>query len=517
MKTIYFLICAAITTYGMNAQAPNIDWESALGGSGGDQGYCAEKTADGGYVLGGSTTSTNGDVTGNNGQTDVWAAKIDASGNFLWGHNYGGSNTEFVFDMAKASDGGFYIVGKSNSNDGDIPENNGSNDMMILKINSDGSVLEGITIRGGSGDDQARAITTTINGDVVVGGLYNSTDGDPIPSQGGYDFWVLRLTENLTGIWQKRFGGSGDDLLYSMKKTSDGGFILGGQTNSPDGDVTGNQGGYDYWAVKISGTGTLQWQKTFGGTNSDRGQDIVQTPDGGYIMAGHTLSNDGDVTGNHGENDIWIVKMDANGNLQWQKCFGGSQSESAYSIISTTNGYVVAGNTESNDGDVTGNHGGNDYWMVRFSQTGNLQWQKTMGGNEPAETANEVLKTDDDGYLLVGESNSSDGDVSGAHGQWDFWAVKLDPDPLSVNEFDANPISIYPNPAKGYFTVDLGQSTNTNGEVSVSNLLGKTVFKSKMNGPQMQVTTNGWVNGMYFVNIRSKNGSEFLSEKILIH
>jgi hypothetical protein len=173
--------------------------------------------------------------------------------------------------------------------------------------------------------------------------------------------------------WQKCLGGSDIDQALSVQQTSDGGYIVGGRSNSIDGDVTGNHGDYDAWIVKLDTIGNMEWQKSLGGSDNDGASSIQQTFDGGYIVAGYSVSNDGDVTGNHGEGDCWIVKLDKRGNIEWQKFLGGSSSDNANSINQTSDGdYIVAGDSFSNNGDVTGNHdvarnqGYPDLWVIKL-------------------------------------------------------------------------------------------------------------------------------------------------------
>src|SRR5690606_36383484 len=158
-------------------------------------------------------------------------------------------------------------------------------------------------------------------------------------------------------------------------------YILTGSSESNDGDVSGNHGNFDCWIVRLDNIGNIQWQKSLGGSQEDSSGQIQQTFDGGYIMVGYSRSNNGDVSGNHGHYDYWVVKLDMSGNIQWQKSLGGSGVDMAHSIQQTIDGgYIVAGLSQSNDGDVTGNHGGADYWIVKLDDNGNIDWQKSFGG-----------------------------------------------------------------------------------------------------------------------------------------
>ena len=168
----------------------------------------------------------------------------------------------------------------------------------------------------------------------------------------------------------------------------------------------------------------IQWQKALGGSYEDYPYSVKQTADGGYIVAGGAASQNGDVSGNHGLADCWIVKLNNSGNIEWQKSLGGSGAEAASSIQQTSDGgYIIAGGSNSNDGDVSGYHGGiYDYWIVKLNSSGSIEWQKSLGGSGD-EFAKSVEQTTDGGYIVAGQSNSDDGDVSGNHGDYDYWIV----------------------------------------------------------------------------------------------
>ena len=239
---------------------------------------------------------------------------------------------------------------------------------------------------------------------------------------------------NSTGgiQWRKVLGGSGDDYGYHIQQTSDGGYIFTGSSDSDDGDIPENKGEGDVWVVKLGSTGTVQWQKNLGGSGNDLGYGIQQTTDGGYIISGFSSSNDGDVTGHHGStdySDAWLIKLNNAGSMQWQKSLGGSDDEYATDVRQTTDGgYILTGFASSNDGDVTGNHGNGDLWAIKTDGTGNIQWQKSMGGTAFETALFGVRQTTDGGFIFAGYSHSNDGDVTGHHGTdeySDFWIVKL--------------------------------------------------------------------------------------------
>src|SRR5690606_22021831 len=273
---------------------------------------------------------------------------------------------------------------------------------------------------GGSDYDEAHAIQQTADGGYIVAGWSRSNNGDISNNHGEGDFWVVKLDN--TGIlqWQISLGGSDGDGAWAIQQSTDNGYIIAGSSSSNNGDVSGNHGGDDFWVVKLDNGGALQWQKSLGGAFLDVAHTIQQTTDGGYILAGQSNSVNGNVSGNHGSADFWVVKIDNTGTLQWQKSLGGSLLDIAHSIQQTTDGgYIVAGYSSSNDGNVSGNHGGADYWVVKLDNTGTLQWQKSLGGSGD-DIANAVQQTTDGGYIVTGYSNSNDGDVSGNHGDDDY-------------------------------------------------------------------------------------------------
>jgi hypothetical protein len=287
---------------------------------------------------------------------------------------------------------------------------------------------------GGSSSDNAYSIQQTTDGGYVVAGFSFSTDGEVSGNHGGTDYWIVKLDASGNLQWQKSLGGSLSDFARSIQQTTDGGYIVAGYSTSTDGDVSSNHGGTDYWVVKLDASGNLQWEKPLGGSFFDYAISILQTSDGAYVVAGSSASFDDDVSGNHGLDDFWVVKLDAGGAIQWQKTLGGSGEDVASSVQQTSDGgYIVAGYSDSNDGDVSGNHGDVDDWIVKLDASGAIQWQKSLGGSF-LDYASSVQQTTDGGYIVAGYSASGDGDVSGHHGgigpgtvnYFDYWIVKLD-------------------------------------------------------------------------------------------
>ncbi len=422
---LFFVFC--FTLFNSFGQTPAaIQWQSCLGGTNSENGQDIQQTIDGGYIAIGSTNSNDGNVTGHHGGSDVWVVKQDASGVLEWQKCLGGIGDDGGSSIQQTIDGGYVLLGSTGSNDGDVSGNHGGfRDVWVVKLDASG-VLEWQKCLGGMGDDFGSSIQQTIDGGYVLLGSTGSNDGDVSGNHGGfYDVWVVKL--DATGVldWQKCLGGTDGELGYSIQQTTLGECILVGYTYSNNGDVFGYHGNGDVWVVKLDASGILQWQKCLGGTDVERGFSIQKTIDGGSILAGYTSSYDGDVSGYHGGYDTWVVKLDATGALEWQKCLGGMGDEFGNSIKQTVDaGYILVGKTSSYDGDVSGNHGQDDAWVVKLDSYGVIQGQKCIGGLWH-ENGNSIQPTFDGGYILLGNASFNNGDVSGNHGQDDAWVVKL--------------------------------------------------------------------------------------------
>jgi hypothetical protein len=287
-------------------------------------------------------------------------------------------------------------------------------------------------VYGGSGGDAGYSIVTNAEGGYMLAATSYSNDGDVSGNRGMTDIWLVNVGRTGNILWQKSFGGSRSESVSSIVKSADGGYVIAGSTQSNDGDVTGTHGSiefilWDAWVIKVDKAGNLLWQKALGGSSIDNALSITRSADGGYVVAGYTQSNDGDGGNNHGiPADAWIIKLDGIGNVVWHKAYGGTNHDMAHSIIATGSGYLITGQTESNNGDVSGNHGSADAWLFKLDGSGNLLWQKTFGGSR-ADHGRSVATGSDDGYILAGFTNSNDGDVSGNHGGfYDAWVVKVD-------------------------------------------------------------------------------------------
>lgn len=514
-KLIYLLLCISCTMklQHASAQAPGIDWKyvysSYLG-----YGTCAEPTADGGYIAGGTFAS------------HFLVFKLDNSGTEQWNRWISsGTGVTSVNAVKQTSDNGYIAAGTDFAFSPDSIGNHGIRDFMVTKLNSSGTP-SWIKCLGGTSNDEAQSIEQTPDGGYIVAGYTFSNDGDVSGVHWYSDYWVVKLDSAGNINWQKCLGGNNYDYATSVIPTSDGGYAVAGYSGSKDGDVTGTHWGGsddDVWVVKLDASGNISWQKSYGGSKEDHAYSIRQTADGGYIVAGSTVSSDGDVTGKHGTSydnqDYWVLKLDATGGLSWQKCLGGSGpgtgagsgNDLAYSVRQTTDGGYVIGGTVSSNGptndDITGYHGttGSDYWVVKLDATGNITWQKCLGGNG-TEDARTAVPTSDGGYIVAGTTiNSPDGDVStSAYGDNHPWLVKLG-GATGIGEWQSDfSFELYPNPANDRVVIT---GASAGAVLEITTLTGELVYNTVASGTTVTIATENWMNGMYLIRITNEKGS----------
>ncbi|WP_181391743.1 PKD domain-containing protein [Methanospirillum lacunae] len=402
----------------------NVTWQKCYGGSSDDGAFSMANTTDGGYIFCGYTNSTDGNVSGFHGYYDYWVVKFAANRSIEWQKSLGGSDIDIGMSVNQTADKGYLITGYSYSTDGNVTGNHGADDSWVLKLSSNGTTEWANSLGGSKYDWGWSGIQTADAGYLIAGGA-GSEDGNVSGNHGGYDGWIQKLNANGTLQWQNCLGGSSFDQINSALESSEGGYLVAGITKSTNGDVKGNHGDYDAWVVSLNTTGGIAWQNCLGGSGDDEALSLIRTTDGGYLIGGYTNSTDGNVSGNHGNYDAWVVKLDADGNLLWQKCLGGSGDDGTESVIQDSdNGYLIAGYTASDDGDVSGNHGNYDAWIVKLDADGNLLWQKCLGGTGE-DDARSIIQVSSDRYLVAGYTASDDGDVSGNHGDYDAWIVEI--------------------------------------------------------------------------------------------
>ena len=380
----------AVALFGLFAALPILEaqWAGALGGPGSDVASQARPTSDGGIITAGFTTSSGA------GGEDLWVVKLDAAGAVLWSRAYGGPADERAYVILETPDG--YIVlgwtesfgaggrdawilkldsggvvqwqrtyGGQGFDQGDdiraTPDGgyiaacftqsfgSGQEDFWLLKLDASGTI-QWQRVLGGTGSDLVEHVETTSDGGYLVTGFTQSFGA------GRNDAWVLKLSAAGGVVWQKKLGGAGDDFPEYLEKTSDGGFVIAGASDSS------GAGGYDILVLKFDSSGALQWQRTYGGSGTDYAEAIRQTSDGGYVVGGHTDSFGA------GGTDVWVIRLDPSGGLVWQRTYGGPREDLAYSLqlLPSGDGMIVAGAT------LSFGSGLDDLFLLRIAPDGRI-------------------------------------------------------------------------------------------------------------------------------------------------
>jgi len=478
-------------------------WQKSLGGTNMDEAHCIRQTFDGGYIVAGYSFSADGDVTGHHGtgmNGDAWITKLDSNGNLEWERSFGGSGGDGISEIEQTTDSGYIMVGSTTSNDGDLltlqaQGNSGYPDIWVVKLNDTGGIQWQQIWNNGSGEQGYSVQQTRDGGYAVLGTIYS--DGDSV--HGFYDYGLMKLNDTGGIEWKNVYGGHNCENAASVRQTSDGGFIVAGASNSHDGDVTVPTDNYDYWVLKLDSLGAIQWQKALG-TGDDEGDcfnskiaQIRQCHDSGYILSGYT------------SNDCYVAKTDDTGALQWQKVLGSTQIDRATSIEPTADGgYIMAAYASDSGGDVQGNyHDGYDYWVVKFNSLGLIESSQCLGGAQ-LDKAYSVQQVNDGSYIVAGSAGSQDGDVTGNHGDQDFWIVKLDKHLLSVPMPDGEyNVSIYPNPSKDIVRIEFS-SAHLPQEYSVIDIRGQRQLQGTFDRAKQNLYVGGLAPGVYFLQVNNR-------------
>ena len=353
----------------------NLQWSKTYGGSKDDRGQSVIQTLDGGYAIVGYAMSDDGDGTNNEGFHDNWILRLDASGNILWERSFGFSGHDHSYDVVQTSDGGFFFSG-----------------------------FLDVTSSGGEG---------------------NTGKSPYLTRHGVGEFWGTRLDANGDLIWRRYFGGTNNDRSFGVVEANDGGLVMVGASESDDFDISNSKGSYDFWVVKVSAKGEMLWEKSFGGTGIDKAYAIVKTQDNAYAVVGNTFSADTDISKNNGESDVWLIKVSDSGDLLWEKTFGGTAFDAARGLnVTLEGGFVIAGNSKSLDGNATENNGENDLWIIKTDAEGNILYEKSFGGAD-LDFGFDALEDNNGNLVLVGETSTSLSEGIEHQGSTDLVILKI--------------------------------------------------------------------------------------------
>ena len=447
---ILFITSIQILVFTQSSQAQNnmqISWQACYGTEWDDEVFFITATENGYLVLG----RIYYDITsGGNGDSDLLLYRINTLGNIIWEKTYGGTSVEYPSGIISDSLGYYYISAWTGSDDGDVQSgNHGDFDRWILKIDGEGNIIWEQSY-GGSRVEYGGRIQLLRNGNIISYGASQSFDGDvPVNYGGLLDNWIMIITPDGEIVESRVYGNQGQNNIFDIVETQDGGFFFASKAEQVEGMVQGNHhGSGDVWAVKLSPEMEIEWQQLYGGSGYDYGfRGVIELEDG-YIFSGRTESNDGDVSGLHtipGEeikDDIWIVRIDTIGNILWQKCLGGSSWDYSIAGLYATqdSGFMIVAETTSEDGDVVGMHNyywtgspGYDIWMSKLSSEGELEWSQCYGSYTLDRPAYNVIQKADDNWIIAATAPSFSandslmrGDVQcEGHVHNDFWLFNL--------------------------------------------------------------------------------------------
>jgi hypothetical protein len=349
-----------------------LEWQKTFGGSDDDRATAIVQTLDGGFAVLGFAKSTDIAVSENAGSKDFWLLKLTSNGNLLWEKSFGFSGADYGTDLIETKEGGFLITGvlDVSASDGQgsaksTATKHSGGDYWAIKTDHTGA-LEWSRFFGGSFTEVPLGVLETDAHNFVIVGSSDSKDFNISNNKGSYDFWIIKISTEGTLLWEKSFGGSEIDEAKAITTTNDGNFIIVGDTRSTDKNVSKNNGAADIWVLKVSEEGTLLWEKTIGGTNFDVARAVSRTQDNGYLISGSSRSLDNGFE-NKGQNDALILKIDKNGNLLWKKTFGGSEIDFQYVVVELENTAITAvGESSSSDQDIPENKGFTDALIIQI-------------------------------------------------------------------------------------------------------------------------------------------------------
>ena len=387
---------------------PPVQWQYRFGGSDWDYGESVRQTSDGGYITVGHTYSSD------SFDYDIYLVKSEPNGNIQWQNTFGGDDWDHAYSVQQTSDDGYIIAGFTYSS------GSGESDVYLVKTDSSGNVDWGQTFGGAYWDEGYSVRQTSDGGYIIVGSTYSSGAGE-------YDVYLIKTGPTGKVEFEQTFGGTGDDNAWAVCQTADGGYIITGYTESF------GEGGRDVYLIKTDPMTDLVWQKTFDRSNDDIGYFVQQTQDGGYIIAGYT-SDYCPYLGQY-QYDMYLIKTDANADLQWANTYPGSADfcsgdDIGYFAQQTADGgYIIAGETKSYG------PGSADIYLVKTDPNGKKLWQKAIG-NTAQDYAMAVQQTTDGGFITAGTTYTNSMN-------FDIYLVKICPDGTSSADFNCDGIVYY--------------------------------------------------------------------------
>jgi hypothetical protein len=500
-------------------------WITTFSGTGEDEGVGLICTREGTYVVLGNVGSQDGDYKelreGRTFEKDIILTELNNRGEAVWMRVHGASHWDQATSIVATSDGGYIFTGSSYYNTDVKGQYKGESDVIVIKTNREGWV-QWTTIIGGTRQDDGYSIVESNDGGFFVTGLTESDDGDFRGLYKGLtDVIVTKLDQQGDVQWTRSYGGSSADYSKAIVATPDGGAIIAALGASKDGDFPAKQSDGRIVVFKIDDEGNLEWAKFHGGSSRDVVNMIAVTPLGEYALVGTTSSNDGDFAESYrGGLDIFVILLDQRGDMRMCTALGGSGNEKGASIAVTSSGeLIVAGETSSNDGDFEGmNKGSNDIFILKLNNRGDVQWSRLYGGSRD-DLGRAVSVTPDGNIMITGSTRSKDGDFTAVRNLFDDLVVmKLDANgnlnPSTSTGDDIQPrmtLSVTPNPLSLNSSVSYCVDHPSHVRIDAINSLGEVVavlvdqFK-EAETYRVAINTGILVSGAYTLRMTSNSG-----------
>lgn len=506
------LIPTIILCFIFNCHSQDIEWHKYFGGQNGEA-TTIIKTSDGGMLVGGDAREAHPEAVDYNGGADGFLVKLDNAGNIEWSRCYGTVDRfELIDKVIQTSDGGYALAGRASTGIGN------DYNTWIAKVDSDGTLLWEQK-HGGENADYADDIAELTGGDLVLVGHSMSSGGD-IPSNYGYADYILLRYNGTTGdlLNSRNIGGTDPDRGYGIVPTSDGGYIVCGESQSENYNVTCHNSlicESSFWIVKLNSNDNILWSSCVSSINGGANyfniaHDIQPTSDGNFIVAGRGRNGWGGNT--NGKNDVWLVKIDPSGGIIWRKFYGGSDQDYGVAVKTTSDdGYIVVGYTTSEDIDIevdNPNLGCWSAWIFKVDSAGDLEWEQRVGSGG-CDRFNDVIELNENEFVAAGDVGQSNQDLVDSNGRG-FWITKINFDTLSLEENELTDLQVYPNPADEKVTIISNELIE---EIRLFDMIGNEVLTSKL-GSINELDISKISSGVYFLNVRS--GDRVSVRKLII-
>ncbi len=461
-----------------------VKWSNLIGGSSFESSSGIFQTDDDKILLLGWSNSKDLMLSENLGLSDIILIQTNELGDIDWIKNYGGSRRDVAADIIKSDEGGYLIIGGTESNDNQIALNRGSSDVWVVKISDVGELVWELTL-GDTLWDDAKDVVQDQDGNYVI--LSRTQKVSTLD-----DFLITKIDQQGNVIWNNVYGGSENDLPSIILETENGYFIMG-SSRSADMSVSDNNGELDYWILKIDLNGNQLWNKNYGSEGSEILNSAIKTSDGNLIIIGRVLQLDPSLD----NGKFLMTKLNTDGDLVWEKVFGGSEIDNPTQVGELLNGnFIVVGYSSSSDGDLTLNNGNNDFWILQISKDGNIINTKSFGGSDSDRLTQMTLH--EDRILVAGHSYSNDLEIASNQGFSDIWYGEIGTSTFTYDHHSVAKLNLFPNPVHHTLSVNLPNNEKLLS-VKLFNLDGRVVITEESS----LIDVSNLSSGVYIVHVES--------------